>query len=442
MHPPGLDTVVVVDAVCPPDRAERVLRGLDIARLIHRAGLQQQFRTVPVDVQAEPGQRLGLRLARQFRFLPVLAAVKRDVHARDLAVAGPGQAGDDQRPLPVIDRCLWRGRGDDGFRVHHPGPFPRPPVGHQVGVFRRFLAAFDGLIVNPDPAQPLHPHIAFEPRHDEADGVAVFFPKRLAIGVEGDKDVVHRLFQRHGAAVGGRIGALGIDPFAFGLHARLFQQQPQRHADIFHVVDHALGELAALKLRAAPFHAAVRRAFAEGGAGFAGKAGEVFVGEDQRCFDKPVDHQAIVGFRQLDRAGMVAFKGAALRGYRAFKRVDRREVDRGDGAFGQPFDIAAHDLRFKADRHAVGCRIDRIAEGGRPVLHLGDQRVGCAFGPRRTGHGKARACGQPAAQDGASAGPLVLGSAHRTLLLRAVVHLRPPPPAPRCWDRPSRCPVS
>ena len=50
-------------------------------------------------------------------------------------------------------------------------------------------------------------------------------------------------------------------------------------------------------------------------------------------------------------------------------------ADRGYRAFSQPFDIASNDMGFEPDRRPVGRRVHRVAKGGRPVLHLGDQRV-------------------------------------------------------------------
>ena len=91
----------------------------------------------------------------------------------------------------------------------------------------------------------------------------MFHAQRFAIGVEGDQAVIHGLFQRDRTAVRAGIMAFDIDPLAFGLDTGLFQQHTQRNTDIFHVVDHAVGELRAVQLRAAPFHAAIRRAFAE-----------------------------------------------------------------------------------------------------------------------------------------------------------------------------------
>jgi hypothetical protein len=52
-------------------------------------------------------------------------------------------------------------------------------------------------------------------------------------------------------------------PFAVGLHPGFFQQVAQWHTGIDHVVDHAVGELAAIELGAAPLHAAIGSAFEE-----------------------------------------------------------------------------------------------------------------------------------------------------------------------------------
>jgi hypothetical protein len=57
--------------------------------------------------------------------------------------------------------------------------------------------------------------------------------------------------------------APSADPCGVGAQPRFFQQRPQRHAGIDDVVDHPVGELAAVQLRAAPFHAGVGRAFEE-----------------------------------------------------------------------------------------------------------------------------------------------------------------------------------
>src|SRR5438132_63615 len=68
-------------------------RRLNIARLVSCAALQDGDASVPAPGNAETSQRF-----RQHRFLkgcrcPAFAAVGRDIHLGDLAIAGPGEPG-------------------------------------------------------------------------------------------------------------------------------------------------------------------------------------------------------------------------------------------------------------------------------------------------------------------------------------------------------------
>ena len=235
----------------------------------------------------------------------------------------------------------------------------------------------------------------------------MFLAQRLAIGLEGHQHVVQRLFDRDRAAVRGRIRAFDIDPLALGLDAGLVQQRLQRDADIFHVVDHALGELHPVQLRPGPFHPGVRRAFAEIDPGLARETGQVVIGEDQRPVDQPVDHQPVVGLGQLDGAGMVPLEGAAGGGNGPVQLVNRGEVDRADRVGGQPRHVAAHHLILEVDRHAVGRGVHAVARVARPVLHLGDQGIGRArgssLGPRGQRPGRQRHAGCDAGAQQAAA---------------------------------------
>src|SRR3546814_2731025 len=80
-----------------------------------------------------------------------------------------------------------------------------------------------------------------------------------------------------------------------GLHAGLVQKRAKAHAGIDHAVHHAVGELAAVELRAAPLHAGVGRALQEVDSVLAREALDVRHGEDQRCVDETRDHQAVLG---------------------------------------------------------------------------------------------------------------------------------------------------
>jgi len=130
---------------------------------------------------------------------------------------------------------------------------------------------------------------------------------------------------------------------------------------------------------------------------FAWEAFQIGVGEHQRCINQAVDHQAVVFFAQLNRTRMVTLKRTALRRDCAIQRVDRREVDGADGICRQPFNIAAHDVIFELDRHAVWRFIDTFAKTLRPRLHFGDQRIG-RCGLRTTCRQRARTCRRRTAQ--------------------------------------------
>ncbi len=132
-----------------------------------------------------------------------------------------------------------------------------------VGVFTGLFAAFHRAIHHLDPAQPFDPHVAFPTRNDKAHWIPVLFTQSLAIGLERGKHIVQRLFHRDRAAVRGRIRAFDINPRASGIVPGLFQQNPQGNAGIFHIVDHAVGELRPVQLCTGPFHAGIGRAFAE-----------------------------------------------------------------------------------------------------------------------------------------------------------------------------------
>ena len=70
--------------------------------------------------------------------------------------------------------------------------------------------------------------------------------------------------------IAGRVGALGQHPFSGSLQACLVEEVPERRSRVHHAMDHAVGELAAVQLRAAPLHAGIGSAFEKIDAVFAG----------------------------------------------------------------------------------------------------------------------------------------------------------------------------
>ena len=245
--------------------------------------------------------------------------------------------------------------------------------------------------------------------------------QRLAIGLERHEHIVQRLFHRDRAAIAGRIGALDIDPLVLQItrrpQARFLQQGAQRHAGILHVVDHAMGELRPVQLGSGPFHAGIGRAFTEIHVIFARKALQIGIGKHQRRVHKPIDHQPVIFFLQLDRTRMVALERTALRRDRPVQRMDRREVDRTDRVRRQPLHVAPHHVAFELDGQTIGGGIHTFARGLRPVLHLLDHRITTRRGGRARGHGP-RPGGRRSRQELAARG---------LCALQAFCHLAMPP---------------
>src|SRR5262252_11162506 len=81
-------------------------RRLHIAGLVPGAALQHDRLAVPTPGHAEAGERLAQHRLLQRGLRPALAAIGRDHHARDAAVAGIGEAGDliEARTLERVPR--------------------------------------------------------------------------------------------------------------------------------------------------------------------------------------------------------------------------------------------------------------------------------------------------------------------------------------------------
>src|SRR5260221_11883760 len=132
---PRLDAVVVIDRVEAAILAQLGLARLHIAAFIHGTRLQQQLAAVPVELVIEARQRLVPGRPVDPRGAPVASAVKRNVDARDLAAARPGDARQHGEAGLMLDRRLRAWVGDDRLRLHQIGEAPRLAVFEQVGVF-------------------------------------------------------------------------------------------------------------------------------------------------------------------------------------------------------------------------------------------------------------------------------------------------------------------
>jgi hypothetical protein len=185
-----------------------------------------------------------------------------------------------------------------------------------------------------------------------------------------------RLLQRQRAVHAGGIGALQHQPFGAGLEPGLGEQQLQRHARIHDVMDHAVGELAAVELRAAPLHAGIGGAFEKIDVILARHPLDVFHREDQRLVDEAMDHEPVIGRVDLGDAAVMALEAQAGRRDDAVELMQRREIHRGFRRGREPGDVAADDVLLEGRRRAIGALVDAVAEIAVPVLNLGDQRIG------------------------------------------------------------------
>ena len=194
--------------------------------------------------------------------------------------------------------------------------------------------------------------------------------EHLAIHAIGDDRVVERFLQRQRARHRGGVAAFQQQPFRFRLQAGFIEQRLQRHAGIHHAMHHAVRVLAAVELRAAPFHSGIGGAFAEMRAVDARHALQIIEREDQRLVDQAMHDQPVIGRIDFGDAGMMPLEAQSVRRDDAVERVDRREAHRAFARGGQPFDVAADDIGLELRRLAISAHGDAVAERARPVRHI------------------------------------------------------------------------
>ena len=152
-----------------------------------------------------------------------------------------------------------------------------------------FLRVVPWLIADFKAPQPLDPHIAFPARDDQPDRIALFRD------ASASPFILNATMQSSSAFSIGmeRVIAEASAPSASihlpsGLTPASSRRMLERHAGIHDIMDHAVGELAAIQLGAAPFHARIGCAFQKIDLVFTRKTLEIFHGEDQRR--DPPDH--------------------------------------------------------------------------------------------------------------------------------------------------------
>ena len=133
---------------------------------------------------------------------------------------------------------------------------------------------------------------------------------------------------------------------------------------------HTVRILAAVELRAAPFHPGVRGTFQKVDAVHAREALQVGERKDQILLDEAVDDQPVVFRIDLRDATVVTLEAEPARGDDTVKLVQRRKADRGLAACRQPLHVAANDMRLVLRRLPVGAHGDTVAEHACPFRHI------------------------------------------------------------------------
>ena len=223
---------VVHVALQVPDRLER----LAVPGRVGRSGAEHVLagRGVPFEAPAAPcgvAQRLVEEGRREGR-----AAVGRDHHALDRAVAGPGaareghQAGLEHAPA---GKEVGHARRDHQRARQHAGDLL---AGHARGVVEpvahRLLVALEGLLEQGDAGEPLHVRHAVPARHHEPQRVPVLRRQRRSVHLVGEEGVL-RVRQAQRALIGLRDAALDplVEPGEQRFDGGFADRPPRRGAD-------------------------------------------------------------------------------------------------------------------------------------------------------------------------------------------------------------------
>ena len=206
---------------------------LRIAGLVGRAAHDHRRSAVPNPGEAESRLADGEHRVLQCRQIPALAAVGRNLDARDLAPTAPGQTGDlvEARPRQLH---LARREGDRGLRLHGEGEDARlPRRSDEVGVFRGLFASVERLVAHLEAPQPFDRHVAFPAGEEQPHRVALLRPHRLAVLGEHDQCVREALVDRDAAGHHRGVRAFGEHPGGAGFETGLLEQGRKRHAGPF-----------------------------------------------------------------------------------------------------------------------------------------------------------------------------------------------------------------
>src|SRR5699024_10480185 len=200
------------------------LFGLHVAAAIGCPACQHVLARRQVHFQAEgaPG-RPALTRPVQFGLLPAFAAIDRDFHTFDRAVAAKGDAVNHLLTRPDILIGIGAGAGDPRLDVHFPHGWllwrTRLTDGaHAItGLLHAGRAFLRGERHALDVLDVVAAVIA---RHDDPQRAAMHQWNRLAIHFPGQQDIIQGLVNGYGAL---DLDLVGIEPFRQDLAARAGQ---------------------------------------------------------------------------------------------------------------------------------------------------------------------------------------------------------------------------
>jgi len=139
---------------------------------------------------------------------------------------------------------------------------------------------------------------------------------------------------------------------------------------------HAMRVLAAVELGTTPLHAGIGRAFEKIDLVDPRQPLELVQCEDERLFDKPVQHQPVIRRIDLGDTAVVAFKAEPVGGDDSVQLVQRREAYRRFRRRRQPRHRTTDHILFVFGGIAVGSYTDAFAELACPISDVGRKILG------------------------------------------------------------------
>ena len=292
-----------------------------------------------------------------------------------------------------LDRHAARRTGHDRLALHLEAELAPHAVRHRVRVARGFAAEIPGLVADLDAPQPFDADVAFPPRHEQPQRVALLGAQHFAVLRVNDQAVVEHLLERHASCVAGAVGALEQQPLGFRQQSGLVQEPGHRNARPLRAREKPMRLLDGRGRGLEPVGETVARALQEMKPGHGGVAQQIVHAELERLPHHAVDHELVLGRIDVRRAVVMPFEEEPVRRDDSVLVLQRRHAPVGEilPVLEHVGPAPAH-VRLELRRHPVVVLGNRLAE---TLVALGD-------GERGRG-GQRRAAREHAAREGAAA---------------------------------------